>query len=835
MADNSWLSDYTPVDAKAIEPATQAAPVADNSWLSSFTPVDAGQVSAQPPVPAAAADDPRQKFAQDAMARFPTEGEQFAKDQEARGSRGVLGSVSDFFTGADRETARSKNLPELSGLLQNQGTWDNIKTTAALAITPNNDEASQILKSANPNLTFDKDAAGNIIGYDPTTGARALVNSPGASLLDGLQAATGIAAYTPASGAAGLLGAGALRGAAAIGGATALTETGIQTAQAAAGGEFNPEDVAISAIAGAGGELLARGIGAVGGSARTGIADRTAQATQLRGDFDAAVAAGEAPDLAAQRLLGQPAPPPQDTAGAAQSVVTAANASTRQQIPTIERLAADAAPDQRILDAAGRLGVAEKLIPSQYSGSQAYREIEQGLASIPGSQLNVQQKEAYAAVAQQADDLITRYGGTTDKSALSDKFKQQGLSTIEDLEKKSDSLYSQVSAAIPAATQTAPTSTIGYLNSKIAELGDRTLLSAAERRTLSSLSRVDDAGNPIAPTYAALDLIRKEVGSGLRGAGRFKDTESGALRRLYATLSDDQQRTADSMGVGQAFNAAKALVAQRKSVEDGLVQVLGKDLTGALASTFGNSVKQLGAGNFKSFDKVIEQIPQNMRQEAVLTALNDAFTAGSRAEKQMSAPGFVDWYGGLSRNDAARQRLQQYLPIGASQQLDDIYTVAKGMRDASKERITTGRITALLDNFANDGGMLGKLWDVGKKVGAAEGVTSGLGLPGAGTVGVIASTLNKQKTPIAEAAGKLLSSQRFKDTVNAFARSGGTGAANITAQERRLMRTPVYKKWAAALGEESKARVATVGPLVYLSEGASAPAAIELPATTVTP
>lgn len=751
---------------------------------------------------------------------------------------GIIDKIGNFFSGSDRETRATRELPELqnSGLLAGLG-LDPVKgaaISATLATTLDPAEIAKILQAASPDIGIQYDEKGNILAANNKTGARAVLNKPGVSGLDGLQLLATGSAYAPTSGSAGVLGTGALKSAAALGGAAALTETALQGAQSAAGGEFNPEDVALSAVAGAGGELVARGIGAVGGSARTAIADRAAQATQLRSDFNSAVNAGEAPDIAARRLLGQPEPPPQATDQAAQSVVEAATASTRQQLPTIERLAADAAPDKQILDAAGRIGVADKLIPSQYSGSQAYREIEQGLASIPGSQLNAQQKEAYAAVAQKADDLITQYGGTTDKSALSDRFKQQGLDTIADLEQKSDALYNQVSASIPATTQTAPTSTIGLLTGKIAELGDRSLLSAAERRTLASLSRVDGAGNPVAPTYAALDLIRKEVGSGLRGAGRFKDTESGALRRLYGALSEDQQRTADAAGVGQAFNAAKALVAQRKNVEDGLTQVLGKDLTGALSSTFGNSVKQLGAGNFKSFDKIIEQIPQNMRQEAVLTSLNDAFTAGSRAEKQMSAPGFVDWYGGLQRNDAARQRLQKYLPIGASQQLDDIYIVAKGMRDASKERITTGRISALLDNFANEGGMLGKLWDVGKKVGAAEGITTGLGIPGAGTVGVIASTLNKQKTPIAEAAGNLLASQRFKDTINAFSRSGGTGAANVAAQEKRLMRTPVYQKWASALGDESKARVAAVGPLAYLTEQV-APAPVELPPTIVTP
>lgn len=785
MADNSWLSSYTPVG----ESPAPAVAQADQSWLKSFTPVD------QPAQPPLAAPKPAEE---------PS----------------LLDKVGNFFTGADRETRATRELPELqnSGLLSGLGmsAAQGAQLSATLATTLDPEEATRILKAVSPDIGVQQDEKGNWLVANNKTGARAVVNKPGASGLDTLQLGATAALYAPSTGAAGAVGGGALRSAAALGGAAAATEAGIQGAQALAGGSFDASDVALAGAAGAGGELLARGVAAGGDVARAAITNRQAQAARLRSDFDAALAAGEDPAIAAQRLLGTPAAT-STAETAAQTVVDASNASSRKQLPTIERLAGEVDPDQEILNAAGRLGVAEQLIPSQYSRSQAYREIEQGLASIPGSQLNAQQKEAYAAVAQQADDLITRYGGTTDKSGLSDRFKQQGLNTIDDLAQKSDALYSQVSAAIPATTQTAPTSTLEYLTGKVAELGDRTLLSAAERRTLGALSRADETGNPIAPTYAALDLIRKEVGNGLRGAGRFKDTESGALRRLYSTLSDDQQRTAESMGVGQVFSSAKALVAQRKQVEDGLTQVLGKDLSGALATSFGNSMKQLGTGNFKDFDRIIEQIPPGMRQEAVLTGLNDVFTAGSRAEKQMSAPGFVDWYGALSRNDAARQRLQKNLPIGASQQLHDIYTVAKGMRDASKERITTGRINALLDNFANDNGMLGRLWDVGRKAAAAEGVTSSLGVPGAGTVGVLASTLNKQKTPIAEAAGNLLASQRLKDAVNAYVRSGGSAAANVAAREKQLMRTPVYQKWVAALGDEAKARVAAVGPLAYLT------------------
>lgn len=742
----------------------------------------------------------------------------------AKEEPGVLDRIGNFFTGADRETRATNELPELqnSGLLKGLDI-DPIKAaqiSATLATTLDPQEMSKILQAASPDIGIQQDEKGNWLAANNKTGARAVLNKPGFSGMDAAQLAATGALYVPAGGAAGALGVTGLKAAAALGGAAALTETGIQGAQAAGGGTFDPADVALSAAGGVAGEALARGVGAIGNAARVSLTDQQARAALLRSNFDSAVAAGENPATAAARLLGQPAPVP-TTEGAASAVVDAATASKRQQIPTLENLASEVNPDQRILDAADRLGVREKLIPSQYSGSQSYREIEQGLASIPGSQLNAQQKEASAAVAQQADDLITQYGGTVDKSALSDRFKQQGLNTIETLGKQSDDLYDQVNAAIPAATKTAPTSTISYLNAKIADLGDRALLSPAERRTLGSLTRTDDAGNPIAPNYAALDHLRKQVGSGLRNAGPFKDAESGSLKRLYAALSDDQQRTAEAAGVGQLFATAKSLVAQRKQVEDGLHQVIGKDLRGALASAMGGSLKQLGNGNFKDFDRLIAQVPVGMRQEAVLSSLNDVFTAGSREQKKLNAPGFVDWYASLQRNDAARQRLQKYLPIGASQKLDDIATVAKGMRDASRERITTGRISALLENFANEDGMLGKLWDVGKKVGVAEGITSSIGIPGAGTLAVLGNVLAKPKTPIAEAAGDLLASQRFKDAVNATARSGGTAAANVKAREKQMMRTAVYKKWVSALGKESAARVALVGPMAYLANSAS--------------
>ncbi|EIK96045.1 lytic transglycosylase catalytic subunit [Pseudomonas sp. M47T1] len=1067
-------------------------------------------------------------------------------------SPGLLSRIGNFFTGADRQTRATNELPELqnSGILAGAGVSPEkaAQISATLLTTYDPAEAAKILQAASPDIGVETDEKGNYIVANNKTGARAVVNKPGASGIDALQAAGTAALFTPAGRAAGLVGGGLLKGAAAAAGASAATEAGAQLAQAAAGGDFDPADVALAGVAGAGGEAVARGIGALGDAARSAIAGRQTQASQLRSDFDAALAGGEAPDAAAQRLLSQfpDAPPlPVPTADtAANAVVDASQAGKRRQLPTIDQLSAEAAPDPNILAAAQRLGIDDQLIPSQYSSSQPYREIEQGLASIPGSQLNAQQRQAYTSLAQKADDLITQYGGTLDKGALSDEFKgvarttlddlgsssealhgqvartiprdtaastdnslaylnnqlsgingdtsmldpalrrahkiltadpdsgkplvpvaglklpdryaaparnlsaeadqvitdlggsydkaafsdqykRQALGAVKDLEDQSNGLYDQVNKAIPGTSQVPASKTIAYIQGRQAQLGESQLLNRDQRRALSilapktitvpkgSLFPGQVENRVINPNYAALDLLRKQIGQGYKKSGPFADMDSRDLDALYGSLSKDQEAYLGSVSpdVLQSYNTAKSLVAQRKGLEEGVTAAIGKDQTGAIANTvssavrkladgdfqaydqvlsrippqmqqqavstalgdvlsggkgnglnvpaftgwfdkinsnpeamariaqvipqdamdrlsvlatsgktlqglasgdvvdpfvrapsygtldklrselaaklrsgnlpedqqsalqglhsalltdqgkiaanhglqgtflsavqadekralmsrsfsdligkdldgaitakLGPAVRQLATGDFKGFDSAIQKIPDAQRQRAVLTSLNDAFTSGSRAEKQLSAPGFVDWYASLGRNQAAKDRLLKYLPADAATRLDDIYTVAKGMRDASKERITTGRINALLDNFANDGGMLGKLWDVGKKAAAAEGVTSSLGIPGTGTVGVLVSTLNKQKTPIAEAAGNLLSSQRFRDALNTYARSGGNANAAVSAQEKRLMRTFAYKRWAAALGDTAKSRVATVGPLNYLTE-----------------
>lgn len=150
-----------------------------------------------------------------------------------------------------------KNLPEIqaSGLLSNQsGAKVSVLSPVLLATTDPN-EIAKIITSNFPDVGMaqEKDQNGNIypVLRNNKTGAATLINRPGLSGMDVLQGLGLAAAFTPAGRAATFLGAGAKSG---------LTETVIQGLQSASGGEFNPEDVALSAGLGAVAQPAVKGI-----------------------------------------------------------------------------------------------------------------------------------------------------------------------------------------------------------------------------------------------------------------------------------------------------------------------------------------------------------------------------------------------------------------------------------------------------------------------------------------------------------------------------------------------------------------------------------------------
>jgi len=704
-----------------------------------------------------------------------------------------MDTMKDMFTGESRETRATRELPELesalvggeaSGFLSTMDPMDAAKVAGAIAITEDPNERASILKDASPDFGIQYDEKGNVIAANNKTGQRVVLNKPGLSASDLFPAFGQFAASLPAAGAGG---------AKAITAATGATTAGIEGLQELAGGEFNPENVVL--------DLVATG------------------ALEAVGPYIKAMrnkSAGKAERLTSEAIeaetgrIGDKLSPEMQSARQGEVVEQVAKQSQARK-PQMRDIASDVAPEREIVEAAERLGVSEDLTPGQVSGSQIYRELEGAISAIPTSQLSLQQKEAISKVSQKADDLITEFGGQIDKSALSEQIKSDMLSTIDNLGKEAEATYGEITKAIPKGSRVNTDLLTKRIDEIASEMGGIENLEPLERKLL------DIAKSN--PTYAKLDLERKKIGQALRKAtGPYKDAESGALKRMYSVLTDVQEQAANEAGAADLWNAAKSLVAQRKSLEEDSIGLLGKDLSGAIMPKLGQSMKKLSSGDYKQFDQIINALPKDQREKAVVSALNDVFSGSARSEQQLAVGGFVDWYEGLSRNKAAKSRIMKNLPKGAAQRMDDLYQVSRGIRNLGKERVRTGVINGLLDNFDKADGMLSKLYQTGRKVAAAEGATSVSGLPGVGTTAVLTeSLLSGGKDPVRESADKLLSSAEFKNAIKAYGDKSVKSELKRKAADRALERSEKYQRWLELLPEDDKRAIMRSGLVTWLS------------------
>ena len=161
--------------------------------------------------------------------------------QPAPEEKGFLDSVGEFFTGSDRETEGTKNLPEIGqgGLLSGEDGAIAKAITPALLTATNPEEMAQILRSNFDNIGIQSDEKGNMFATNNKTGVKVVLNKPGVSQIDIMQGLGIAAAFTPA---------GRLAGAVKVGAGAGATSAGVEALQALSGGEFDASQVAIDTV-----------------------------------------------------------------------------------------------------------------------------------------------------------------------------------------------------------------------------------------------------------------------------------------------------------------------------------------------------------------------------------------------------------------------------------------------------------------------------------------------------------------------------------------------------------------------------------------------------------
>jgi len=491
-----------------------------------------------------------------------------------------------------------------------------------------------------------------------------------------------------------------------------------------------------------------------------------------------------------------------------------------------ESLVAEINPDPQFFSAIDELGISSEPMASFASKNPQFRAIEQGLASIPASQLDAQSKAFISELSGKADDIISAYGGTTDKAQLSDAFRADSIATIDGLSDQVDKLYDDIAMKIPASSRVEAPSTVSFITSKASELGGRKELPPVLNRVLRQLEtktktvpsgRRDISGRDIPgkttttkPTHERLNQTRKEIGQALnRGTGPFKDQETGLLKALYRRLREDQDAVADSFGAADISEAANGMVRQRKHLEDNLAALLGKDLSGSIMPKVGAAMKGLARGEVEKWDSVMRKIPSSMRKQVVISSLNDIFRGANVGGQSLNVTQFTKFMDELERSPATKKRLYKELPADSIQALENLRKVSKGVSIALQDRIPTGRVAALFEG--NDGflrRMMGKA------------ITTAATMKGGPLMGAAASEFMSQSTGGSKAASAVLASPQFQNIIRTAVKDGVIDGAEASDRlrkaEAQFAKSKQYKRWAKALDESERAKLGSVGVSAYL-------------------
>lgn len=487
-------------------------------------------------------------------------------------------------------------------------------------------------------------------------------------------------------------------------------------------------------------------------------------------------------------------------------------------------LAEQAAPSPKMLEAAKRLGIEDNLQADHVSTNQAYRELTQVIKSLPGSALHAQETQGLANVAKRADELINELGGAKDLSTVSTGVKESLSKTQQQLEGQANQAYKVLKATIPNTASVEANDVLGFINQRAVELGGVENLSPIERtiyrkltpkevnakaptveegavltseeynKLQASIDAVKNGAKDLKqPTYALLDDVRRSVGDALfKKAGPFKDAQSGLLKKLYSSLTNDQGTVAEAHGVKDLWNKAKSLVEVRKGVEDDLTALFGKQLDKSIANDIATSISKADGAAIAKF---LSHVPKELRQEVVASGLIGAFQKGSRSGT-MNFNGYARWYEKLLSNKQAYHAIMSNLPSEARKQLSDLYRVANGISLSTKEFLRTGKlgpgVDVIKESMKQPDNLVSKLYEAAGHLGRHAGkaafadVLGGHGM-GAATA-AISALRSSGKTDAIKAVDALLASPEFEAAAKQIVKGEKEKGASALAYSKPFLK-----------------------------------------------
>lgn len=438
----------------------------------------------------------------------------------------------------------------------------------------------------------------------------------------------------------------------------------------------------------------------------------------------------------------------------------------------------------------------------------AAQEMGGALAAVHGSRASEMLTDYTKSLTDHAKKITEDAVGTLDSGAVNVALKQDMQDTIARLGADSKVIYDKIDELVPKNT---------IVNAKPI-LNDLQKLAANREKGIAGLSSVEkDVFHALKkkPTYADVDTLRKKIGASIGSIkGHYVDEDTATLNRLYSQLSQVQEGVANQVGggAGALWKNAKELDVNRFKLQDDSRYLFGEGLEGGATKKLEGAIKALSARDPKAFNQTIESIPESYRPKAVMTAMDSIMRKSYASGKELDANGFAKFWGELSESPTNKKMLTKHLPEGAKERLDDMYTMAQGLTNITRNKTRTGIIPDAFKNFDQADGLIGKLYGFSQKAAIAPSAS-------VRAMGVVAELASKTKTKSIEAADNLLASPEFRTAV--LSTNKGPKVAKIA--EARLKKTNAYKGYIDELNNTNSKKainaISSQGLIGYLLSG----------------
>ena len=672
---------------------------------------------------------------------------------------GFIEGIGEAFTGSRRRTPETE-AAESYQFMPEFNSMDTLLPTAKVAVgtmmgTP--DEMTQVITTQFPDITARKDEKGNNFLTSPIDGQEYVIK-PGMELSDIPRGLSSAALF------ALLKGRGLLRAS----GEAMGVQAGYEGIQSGLGGDFNTLDVAM-----AGGLPLVF----------------AALAAPIKLAYSNTIS----------RLMNRNTPPSTVTEAALlsdQELVDVARKAASNDAEAVQTLAEMAAPDEKVLEAARRLGIEDFLQPDHYTTDQGFREIAQIAKSVQPSKVGAAEVEGLVKVGQRAFDLVEELGGIVDLSRLNQQVRTSMRTTLDDLAPVENTQWGNLRAGVGEANRFNPAKILEHIEQRIIKVGGSVDdLSGLEQYVYKKLKPKENFGNIKGtsekillsiddPTFTLIDDVRRTVGAASRSRGELGATaDEGMAKLLYGLLDADVKDIAYSAGQRELYDMAKATTRQIVGLEKDMISLFGKQVADSMLPKLSKSMGDktgLTKGDADTFVRLMNNVPEELRESVVASGLQGAFGRATM-DGALNFNTYARWYDGLLRNRVAMNTMFRYLPKGSRKQLSDLYRVAKAVNLSTVKRVRTGRpIQGALEGDT----LLGKFYSVGKRAAIGvplEAAALQFGLGGSGiAAGATAAITGGRglKSSTLEALDGVMASPQF---LNAAANAG-------TAQEQATVR-----------------------------------------------